>query len=87
MKCKFCNKNVKQYMAIAKGNLVKRFHFCKKCKVIFIEYVYSPFVRKSNGEIIELENVIGDVSSLKEHEVFKVLVRKVGKRTYQSTLM
>ena len=86
MKCTKCKRETKQFMADSKGNLTRRYFRCDKCKSIFIEYVYVPFAYGVDGKM-ELENVIGDVTGLKEHQVFKVEEIKHKPKTFQSTLI
>ena len=74
-------------MARAIGNLTKRYFICKHCRVVFIEYVYVPYVSDINGNKALLENVIGDTTGLPEFSVFKTVHRRYGKRSVQSTLI
>ena len=86
MKCPKCKRETKQFMASCRGNLTRRYFRCEKCKSIFIEFLYVPFTYDIYGEKFALENVIGDVTGLKEGEVFKVKEIKHRAKTYQSTL-
>lgn len=87
-KCKFCKKDIKQYMATATGNLTKRYFICKNCRTIFIEYVFVPWSYKSveDDEKVYFRNVIGNTDNLIPFSVFKVIHRKLEPVTQQSSL-